>query len=136
MVAVVALVHGKAGAYGISFPDFQGCVAGGTTVDEALRRGREGLTFHIEGMAAVSEPLPKIRDIAEIRRDPEFRADFKDAIVGIVDVDLPGRAVRLNISMDEKLVARVDQAAAAAAAGESRSGFIAGAVRVRISSES
>ena len=50
MVAVVAVVHGKAGAYGISFPDFQGCVAGGATVDEALRRGREGLTLHIEGM--------------------------------------------------------------------------------------
>ena len=134
MVAVVALLHGKAGAYGISFPDFQGCVAGGATLDEALRRGREGLTLHIEGMAAVNEPLPRIREVAEIRRDPEFRADFKDAVVGVVDVDLPGRAVRLNISMDEKLVARVDRAAVAT--GESRSGFISGAVRVRISSGS
>jgi predicted RNase H-like HicB family nuclease len=48
MVAVVALVHGEPGAYSISFPDFQGCVAGGATVDEALRRGREALAFHVE----------------------------------------------------------------------------------------
>ena len=47
MAAIVTLVHGDAGAYGISFPDFPGCVSGGRTLDEALRRGRETLAAHV-----------------------------------------------------------------------------------------
>lgn len=130
MVAVVALVDGRPGAYGISFPDFQGCVSGGATVDEALQRGREGLVFHIESMVEVGEALPRVRDVAEIEAAPELAEDLADAVIALVDVDLPGKAVRVNMSIDERLLARVDRAAKAA--GESRSGFIASAVRARL----
>jgi predicted RNase H-like HicB family nuclease len=103
MVAVVALIDGPPGAYGISFPDFPGAVAGGASVDKALRRGRENLAFHIESMGEVGEALPRVRDIAEIRADPEFVEDFAGTgMVALVDVDLPGRALRLNISMDTR----------------------------------
>ena len=83
MVAVVALVHGVAGAYGISFPDFPGCVAGGETIDEALRRGRDALDFHVENMLEVGEALPEIRNIAEIKDDPEYADDFVYAVVAL-----------------------------------------------------
>jgi len=83
MVAVVALVHGVAGAYGISFPDFPGCVAGGETIDEALRRGRDALDFHVENMLEVGEALPEIRNIAEIKDDPDYADDFADAVVAL-----------------------------------------------------
>jgi predicted RNase H-like HicB family nuclease len=87
MVAVVALIDGRPGAYGISFPDFPGAVAGGASVDEALRRGRENLAFHIESMGEVGEALPRVRDIAEVRADPEFVGDFAGAgMVALVDV--------------------------------------------------
>jgi predicted RNase H-like HicB family nuclease len=130
MVAVVALVHGAPGAYGISFPDFQGCIAGGDTVDEALRRGRDALDFHVESMIEVGEALPRIRDIAEIRADPDFAEDFVDGLVAVVDADLPTKAVRVNISIDERLLDRIDRAAEAT--GETRSGFIAAAARERL----
>ncbi|MGB8365566.1 MAG: type II toxin-antitoxin system HicB family antitoxin [Rhizomicrobium sp.] len=31
---VIALIHEEDGAYGISFPDFPGCVSGGNSLDE------------------------------------------------------------------------------------------------------
>jgi predicted RNase H-like HicB family nuclease/uncharacterized protein (DUF1778 family) len=130
MVAVVALVHGKPGAYGISFPDFPGCVSGGVTVDEALRRGRDALDFHVESMTEVGEPLPKIRDITEIKADPEHGEDFVDAMVTVVDAEVPAKAVRVNISIDERLLDRIDRAAQAT--GETRSGFMAAAARERL----
>jgi len=83
MVAVVAFVHGKPGAYGISFPDFPGCVSGGATIDEALRRGRDALDFHVESMIAVGEALPQIRSIAEIKADGEYAEDFPDAVAAL-----------------------------------------------------
>jgi len=131
MVAVIALVHGKPGAYGISFPDFPGCIAGGETVDEALRRGRDALDFHVESMMEVGEALPNIRDIADIKSDPEYAEDFADALVAVVDAEVPAKAVRVNISIDERLLDRIDRAAQAS--GETRSGFIAAAARERLS---
>lgn len=130
MVAVVALVHGKPGAYGISFPDFPGCIAGGATVDEALRRGHDALDFHVESMMEVGEALPKIRDVAEIKADPDYADDFADAVVAVVDAEVPAKAVRVNISIDERLLDRIDRAAQAT--GETRSGFIAAAARERL----
>src|SRR5262249_6665033 len=91
MVAVVALVHGRRGAYGVSFPDFPGCIAGGETIDEALHRGRDGLEFHVESMASVGEALPKLHDVAEIRANPDYIEDFVDAVVVSINVDVFGR---------------------------------------------
>ncbi len=90
MVAVVAFVHGVPGAFGISFPDFPGCIAGAETVDETLRRGRDALEFHVEAMIEVGETLPKIRDIAEVRADPAYADDFVDAFVANIDIDGSG----------------------------------------------
>lgn len=84
MVAVVAVVHGVAGASGVSFPDFPGCVSGGATVDEALQRGRDALSFHVESMIEVGEALPKIRDLAEVKADPDYAEDFAGAVVTLL----------------------------------------------------
>jgi predicted RNase H-like HicB family nuclease len=131
MATIVALIHGKAGAYGISFPDFPGCVSGGRTLDEALRRGRETLAAHVAALAAEGISIPERRDIDAIQADPMSAADFADAtLVTAVELDLPGKSVRVNVSFDEKLLARIDRAAEAE--GESRSRFLAEAARKRL----
>lgn len=131
MVAIVAVIHGNAGAYGISFPDFPGCVSGGRTVDEALRRGRETLAAHVAFLLAEGKALPDIRDLDAIRADPALAEDFSDAtLVTAIDLDLRGKSVRVNVSLDEKLLARIDRAAEAE--GESRSRFLAEAARKRL----
>ncbi len=48
----------------------------------------------------------------------------------MVQVEMPGRIVRVNLTMNEALRARVD--AAASARGMSRSGYVAEAVRDRL----
>jgi hypothetical protein len=65
-----------------------------------------------------------------LRRDPLFEGDSTGAVVAIVTLDLPGRAVRVNISLDETLLDQIDRAARAR--GESRSGFLASAARSRL----
>lgn len=43
----VALIHhGCEPGYGISFPDFPGCVSDGDTTDDAILRGGEAIAFH------------------------------------------------------------------------------------------
>jgi predicted RNase H-like HicB family nuclease len=131
MAVIVALIHGKVGAYGISFPDFPGCVSGGRTLDEAIRRGRETLASHVAFMLAEGEVLPSIRDLDAIQADTEVAPVIADAaLVTAVELDLPGKSVRVNVSIDEKLLARIDRAAKAE--GESRSHFLAEAARKRL----
>ena len=57
----VSFVHRDDAGYGISFPDFPGCVSVGDTVDDAVRRGGEALAFHVEGLCDEGEPIPAPR---------------------------------------------------------------------------
>jgi predicted RNase H-like HicB family nuclease len=130
MTEIYALIHEQDGAYGVTFPDFPGCISGGASLDEAMARARQTLAFHIAGMIEDGEPLPRLRRLDELRRDPNFADDSAGAVVALVPVDLPGRAVRVNISLDETLLDQIDRAARAR--GESRSGFLASAARSRL----
>ena len=131
MAAIVALIHGKAGTYGISFPDFPGCVSGGASLEEALRRGRETLATHVAFLIDEGMSLPAVRDVDAVRADSELTSDLADAtLMTAVELDLPGKSVRVNVSFDEKLLARIDRAAEAE--GESRSRYLAEAARRRL----
>ncbi|HEY5301072.1 MAG TPA: type II toxin-antitoxin system HicB family antitoxin [Acetobacteraceae bacterium] len=109
--------------YDVVFPDFPGCVSTGDTIQEAATGAVEALSLHVEGIVAegLALPAPSAPDAALPDWLPE------DGIRVLVPAEIPGRAVRANITLDEALLARLD--AAAAAQGTSRSGFIAQAVR-------
>jgi predicted RNase H-like HicB family nuclease len=130
MPLAYALIHREAGVSGISFPDFPGLVATGRTADEAIRKGSEALSFHVAGMVEDGYPLPDLRPLDALQRDPEFHADAEGGVVALVQFDLPAKAVGINISIDEHLLGAIDRAASAA--GQSRSAFLAEAARMRI----
>ena len=52
MARYIALVDGKAGAYGVTVPDLPGCTSGGTTTDEALRNAIETIRLWAEDAIA------------------------------------------------------------------------------------
>jgi predicted RNase H-like HicB family nuclease len=117
--------------YGVAFPDFPGCITTGDTIREAAEMAIEALALHVEGMIGDGEPLPE--PSAPDAPLPDWLADLPDHVVArvLVPVEIPGRSVRINVSIDESLLARLDRAAAAR--GETRSRLIALAVRDVIS---
>ena len=127
---VVALIHEENGAFGISFPDFPGCVSGGRSLDEAVQRGAETLAFHVAGMIEDGDALPVLRTLGDIRRNKAMRGELAGALAVAVPIELPGKAVRVNISLDERLLGAIDRTAQTM--GESRSAFLARAARERI----
>jgi predicted RNase H-like HicB family nuclease len=46
-------------SYGISAPDFPGCVAVAETLDEAKKLFKEALEFHIKGLIEDGLPVPE-----------------------------------------------------------------------------
>ena len=131
MAHVVMLVHQEDGRFGASFPDFPGATTVAGDLDTLYRKAAEMLAFHVAGMAEDGEEIPRLRALEELRGDPGFCEDSADAMVALMQVEIPGRAVRVNISMEEGLLRRIDRAAEAT--GESRSAFLAQAAKARLS---
>ncbi|WP_420959346.1 type II toxin-antitoxin system HicB family antitoxin [Brucella sp. IR073] len=130
MPIAYAIIHEENGHYGISFPDFPGCISGGNSEEEAIRRGTEGLNFHVAGMIEDNDPLPVLRTIAELRSDPDLADDLQDGVLTLIPFDLPGKAVRINVSMDENLLDAIDRDASRR--GQSRSAYLADAAKSRL----
>lgn len=130
MPVAYALIHEENGVFGISFPDFPGCISTGRTADDVLRKGEEALSFHVSGMIEDGDPLPPLRSLAELAADRHYREAAKGAAVAAVPFDMPGKAVRVNISIDEHLLETIDRAAQAM--GQSRSAYLSEAARQRV----
>jgi len=70
----IALIHKDAeGDFGVSFPDFRGCVTAGGTLDEARVMAKEALAFHIEGLEQDGEALQAPSSLAVVMADPRNR---------------------------------------------------------------
>ena len=119
--------------YGVVFPDLPGCVSSGHTIEQAYEHAFEALALHIEGMNEEGLPLPEPTPFNAPL--PPWLADVTGRIerAVLVPVKIPGRAIRISITMDKGLLGRLD--AVAAASGDTRSGYIAEAVRSRMERE-
>jgi len=124
----IALIHKDAESdFGVSFPDFPGCITAGADLDEARELAEEALAFHIEGMAEDSAPLPEPSTLEAVMSDRENRDGVAILVNGPPSMD---RSVRVNITLPEDTLRKID--AYAEAHGYTRSGFLAIAARKAI----
>jgi predicted RNase H-like HicB family nuclease len=116
----------------VIFPEFPGCVSQGRTSLEAIENGQEALALHIEGMVAEDQELPPScgPDIPMPRWIVELEAGMRDPLCALLPMEVPGKSVRINITMDAGLVERLD--AGARRDGTTRSGYLAQAVREKL----
>ena len=117
--------------YGVSFPDFPGCIGAGDSVEDALQDAALALQAHTAGMIEDGEILPTPRTADEILADPDCADDLTDGRIAYVPLirDL-GTAKRVNISLDPGLLAAIDEEAARRK--QTRSAFLATAARKEI----
>ncbi|HYF07228.1 MAG TPA: type II toxin-antitoxin system HicB family antitoxin [Acetobacteraceae bacterium] len=90
MTDAIALIHKDADSdFGVSFPDFPGCVTAGRTLEEARVMAAEALALHIEGMIEDGEPMPASSSLDAVMAERENR----DAVAFMVP--LPERSSRV-----------------------------------------
>ncbi len=132
MAQVVMVIHEHDGTFGASFPDFPGATTVADNLDALIPKAAEMLAFHVGGLSEDAEPVPEIRTPSRLYEDAEFRASIAEpgAMLWLLEVELPGKSVRVNITLEESTLKRIDRAARAA--GETRSGFLATAAKERL----
>lgn len=128
----LALIHRENGVFGMSFPDFPGCIAAGDSFEEAVEQGIEALRFHVDGMIEDGLPIPRPRSLEELEADAVFQEDRADAVLATIPL-LPhaGRARRINFTIDEAVLAEIDRIVTARE-GYSRSRFFEDAARAML----
>lgn len=116
--------------YGVSFPDFPGCVSAGATATKAMDGGAEALALHIRGMIEDKAPLPE-----PTAPDPEVIGIVEPApkpghykVLTLVPVQVHGRSKRINVTLDEALLAEIDSQT------HNRSAFLDEAARALLAS--
>ncbi len=76
MRGYIAIIHKDPDSdFGVSFPDFPGCITAGKTLDEAHRFAEEALALHLEGMIEDGEVLPEPSTLDAIVADPANRKE-------------------------------------------------------------
>lgn len=88
-------------------------------MQEAVLAAEEALAGHLCVSALHGDKIPEPSQLDAIERDP----DVQEVARVLVRADCPGRSVRINITLDEGLLAQIDKVAA------NRSGFLAEAAR-------
>ncbi len=109
-------------AFGAVVPDLPGCFSAGDTLDEAIDNAKEAIELWLEETIDSGGAIPEPRTITEHQSNPEY-SGWIWAIVTIDLSELSDKVERVNITLPARVLRRID--AAAKAAGESRSGFIA-----------
>jgi predicted RNase H-like HicB family nuclease len=109
--------------FGVSFPDFPGCIAAGKTLEEAHRMAAEALALHIAGMVEDGEAIPEPSTLDALAEDPAEQQAMKGAVAFLVHVDPETeRTVRINITARQKQIEEIDRMANKA--GMTRSAYM------------
>ncbi len=131
MANYIAVVHKDPKSdFGVSFPDFPGCITAGGSIDEAKDRAQDALSLHVKGMLEDGEKITAPSKLEDIMDDP----DYSDAVAILVVTvsEAKPRAVRVNITVPEDMLRKIDTVAKKR--GMSRSSFLVHAAQNAISS--
>jgi predicted RNase H-like HicB family nuclease len=109
-------------AIGVIFPDLPGCFSAGDDFDDAFRNAHEALMLYAEDEPALPEP----GTLEEIKANWEdwaiWERQYNFVITKIALYPLKLTTKKFNISLDERLVRRIDRVT------KNRSAFIASAI--------
>jgi hypothetical protein len=100
-------------------PDLPAISAMGATGAAALAELVYLANEHVRLLARHAEPVPPARDLDDVPADKAGREHGR----ALIPVEIPGKTVKISISIDDALLRRIDRAAAAE--GTTRSGYFA-----------
>ncbi len=122
----IAVIHkDDTSDYGVVFPDFLGCITSGSTLEETKNMAEEALQFHIDGMLEDKEELPESSTLDDIKvKYPDAEAFL------IISSRIPAVAKRINVTIDEKLLRKLDKYLEEH--GDNRSHFFAESIREKV----
>jgi predicted RNase H-like HicB family nuclease len=128
MTHYIAIIHKEADSdFGVSFPDFAGCITAGSIMEEARLMAKEALALHIQGMQEDGDSIPAPSSLDEV----QAARHEGDMFMMVEYAPQQDEAVkRVNITLTHSLLQQID--AYTQQKGLTRSGFLAYAAKALI----
>ena len=120
-----AIIERAGNGYSVFFPDLPGCTSAGRTVNEAAVNAEEALAGHLLISEHHGDALADPSELDSVPVDP----DIDEVARTLVRGERKGKSVRINITLDDGLLAAIDKIAS------NRSGFLADAARVALAAK-
>lgn len=120
----VYLHQAESGTYSGFVPDIEGCYFAGDTIDDAIADAHAAIDMYLEYQCEKGLDVP----IAKTINDHKDDEDCRDGLWGFVDIDISrfeGKAVKLNITLPQNLLSKIDSYVMRNGEYSSRSGFLA-----------
>ncbi|WP_210452468.1 type II toxin-antitoxin system HicB family antitoxin [Pantoea ananatis] len=117
------------------FPGIDGCSYAGDNIKEAFIEAESALEAHFELTAEKGFPIPEGNPIPDIDSGTVNKHGNKVMLI-CVDIDITkyqGKSERINITMPQLLIEKIDKAVGQNSRYSSRSHFIAEAARKELS---
>ncbi len=126
MTNYIAIVHKDPESdFGVSFPDFPGCITAGSTMDEAMAMAQEALEVHTDFMRKKGQELPAPMTMEAAIKEALPEGLFATMVVPLGE-ETP-KFARINVTIPARDLTRIDRYAASQ--GMSRSAFLTRAAR-------
>ena len=109
-------------AFGVIVPDLPGCFSAGDSLDEAVAGAEEAAAAWIDAALDAGDAIPAPSGLEAVRANPDH-AGWAFGVIALDTALFDDTTERVNITLPRRVLHRLD--AAARAAGESRSGYIA-----------
>ena len=119
----IVIHHEGDSAYGVTVPDIPGCFSAGDTMSEALHNAKEAIQGHLEILSEDGEDIPKAKEVD----DYLGVEDYQDGVWALIDIDITpylGHTVRVNITMPEVVLHKIDDYVSHHSEYASRSAFL------------
>lgn len=117
-----AIIDREKDGFSVYFPDIPGCYSDGEDVNKAAVNAEQALNMHLVSAAEegikINPPSPI--DAVEIDAEGDYVARL------LIRGETPGKVTRIQVSIDEGLLSRIDRVA------KNRSRFIADASRAAL----
>jgi len=101
---IAVVKKSKSTNYQVIFPDFPSCITAGRSFAEAAEFAYEALQFHIDGMVEDKEEIPNASTLDAIKKKYKKAEAFL-----MIEAKIPTKSVRINITVDEKFLRKLDK---------------------------
>jgi len=128
MKTYIALFEYEADKTGFSviFPDLPGLVSAGDDYEETVKMAHEALASHIMFLREENEQIPEPGTLEQIQNTwedwKEWEENYKFFVVPIALLPITTKSKRINVTINEGLLAKIDMVA------KNRSEFISRAI--------
>ncbi|WDE14245.1 type II toxin-antitoxin system HicB family antitoxin [Thalassomonas haliotis] len=116
--------------YQITVPDLPGCQAKAKTIDEGLTKIEQAIASHMSILAEYGEAIPTPHPVDYYVNQTGQSGQNSSTIWAITKIDISpylGKSHKINVTLPELLIKKIDHQVAQSPAYKTRSGFIASA---------